>query len=237
MDHGRRNFEPDELWDPEELVKERPPRVDQPLVHWRVFDVALAASRWTVESESDRVAAKPTLPAVLTPDGDLLEMIKRHGARALVDERDYFGVEYDDEELVLVQEADRSRRLLRDSECRARSRINWGYGGSGPYDLASLLVADALGPLAYCPSCFGAIGAAGGLIDCQACENGMRPGLWEMQRAATGSPPGWRKRPACYRWQRAPRQEHNGTSGAPTSSTSWLARSRSSRRMTTLRTN
>lgn len=183
LDHGRRSFKPHELWDTKELGKERPPRFDQPLVHWRVYDVAVAASTWTTESEGDRGAAKPALPPVLTPDGDLLELLKRHGPRALVDERDYWGVEYDEDELVLVQEADRSRRLLRDSECRARSRINWGYGGSGPYDLASLLVADALGPLAYCPSCFGTIGAAGGLIDCPACENGMRPGLWEMQRA------------------------------------------------------
>ena len=183
LDHGRRSFEPDELWDPAELGKEQPPRFDRPLVHWRVYDVAAAASRWTAESESDRVAAKPALPAVLTPDGDLLEMIKRLGARALVDERDYWGVEYDEDELVLVQEVDGSRRLLRDGECRARSRINWGYGGSGPYDLASLLVADALGPLAYCPSCFGAIGAAAGFVQCPVCEDGMRPGLWELQRA------------------------------------------------------
>jgi hypothetical protein len=112
-----------------------------------------------------------------------MELIKQQGARALVDERDYWGVEYNEDELVLVQEADCSRRLLRDSECRARSRINWGYGGSGPYDLAALLVADALGPLAYCPSCFGTIGAAGGLIDCSVCKSGMRPCLWQMQRA------------------------------------------------------
>jgi hypothetical protein len=182
LDHGRRDFETDELWDPAEIGKERPPRFDQPLVHWRVYDVALAASRWT-EAPTRDDTAKPSLPPVVTPDSDLWGMIEKQGARSLVDERDYWGVEYNEDELVLVEEADRSRRLLRDCECRARSRINWGYGGSGPYDLASLLVADCLGPLAYCPSCFGTIGVAADLIQCPVCENGMRPGLWEMQSA------------------------------------------------------
>jgi hypothetical protein len=182
LEHGRRDFEADELWDPAEIGKERPPRFDQPLVHWRVYDVSLAANRWAEAHTSDETV-NPTLPPVVTPDSDLWGMIEKQGARLLVDERDYWGVEYNDDELVLVEEADRSRRLLRDCECRARSRINWGYGGSGPYDLASLLVADALGPLAYCPSCFGTIGAAAGLIQCPVCENGMRPGLWEMRRA------------------------------------------------------
>ena len=181
LDHGRRDFEPDGLWDPAEPGRERPPRFDQPLVHWRVFDVALAASEWCSRPESDRGAAEATLPPVLTPDGDLLEMVQRDGARSLVDERDYWGVEYNDDELVLVQEAARSRRLLRDSECRARSRINWGYGGSGPHEMAALLVADALGSLAYCPSCFGTIGVSASLVRCPLCENGVREVVWEMQ--------------------------------------------------------
>jgi hypothetical protein len=182
LDHGRRDFQIDELWDPAEIGQDRPPRFDQALVHWRVYDVALAASRWA-EGPASGDTAKPILPPVTTPDSDLLAMIENQGGRSLVDEREYWGVEYGEDELVLIQEADRSRRLLRDCECRARSRINWGYGGSGPYDLASLLVADTLGPLAYCPSCFGTIGVAAGLIQCPVCEDGMRPGLWEMQRA------------------------------------------------------
>jgi hypothetical protein len=182
LDHGRRDFEIDELWDPAEIGKDRPPRFDQPLVHWRVYDVAVAASRWA-EAPANGDTAKPILPPVTTPDSHLWAMIENQGARSLVDERDYWGVEYGEDELVLIQEADRSRRLMRDCECRARSRVNWGYGGNGPYDLASLLVADALGPLAYCPSCFGTIGAAAGLIQCPVCADGMRPGLWEMQCA------------------------------------------------------
>jgi hypothetical protein len=182
LDHGRRDFQIDELWDPEEIAQDRPPRFGQALVHWRVYDVALAASRWA-EGPASGDTAKPVLPPVITPDSDLLAMIENQGGQSLVDEREYWGVEYGEDELVLIQEADRSRRLLRDCECRARSRINWGYGGSGPHDLAALLVADTLGPLAYCPSCFGTIGVAAGLIQCPVCENGMRPGLWEMQRA------------------------------------------------------
>lgn len=179
-----RSVESDELRDREEIGKERPPRSDQPLVHWRVYDVAEAASKWAAESDGYRESLKPALPLVPSPNGDLLDLINGRGAIALVCEREYWGVSHGVDELVLVQEADKSRRLLRDGECRARPRINWGYGGSGPYDLATLLVADALGPLAYCPSCFGVIGAAGGLIDCPVCENAaMRPELGKMQRA------------------------------------------------------
>lgn len=180
---GRRDFDQVGLRDPVGVGEERPPRLDQPLVHWRVYDVAEAASNWIAEWDGDRRPVRPTLPAVSIPGGDLLGMIKQHGARALVDERDYWGVESGEDCLVLVQEADQSRRLLRDSECRARSKISWGYGGTGPYNLATLLVADVLGPLAYCPSCCGAIGVAAGLIACPVCENGMRPELWEMQHA------------------------------------------------------
>ncbi len=139
LNDGRRSVELDELRDPEEMGKEQLPRSAQPLVHWRVYDVAKAASKWAAESDGDREPAKPALPPVVTPDGDLLDLIKERGALALVDERDYWGVEYGEDKLVLIQEADRSRRLLRDSECRARSHINWGYGGSGPYDLATLV--------------------------------------------------------------------------------------------------
>lgn len=183
LDHGRRSFELDEPWDSGTPRKDRAPRFNQPLVHWRVYDVALAATKWISESVVDRRATKPVLPAVLTCDRGLLELIHHQGARALVDERDYWGVEYSQGNLVLIQEADRSRRLLRDTECRARAQFTWGYGGSGPSYLADLLVADALGPLAYCPSCFGTIGAAGGLIDCPACDDGMRPEVWEMRSA------------------------------------------------------
>jgi hypothetical protein len=154
------------------------------LVHWRVYDVALAAEKWASETAETNEVSKQILPPVSTPDGDLWGMIERDGARSLVDERDYWGVEYDEDELALVQEVDRSRRLLRDCECRARSKINWGYGGTGPYDLASVLVDDALGPLVRCPSCFGTIAVAAGLIECSVCQgDGMRPGLWELQGA------------------------------------------------------
>ncbi|MFI5036673.1 MAG: hypothetical protein ACHQFZ_10770 [Acidimicrobiales bacterium] len=182
LDLGRRDYEPDALWVAEEGARDRPPRSsDEALVHWRVFDVTMAASHWIDAAKAGGNSA-PVLPPVETPDADLFALIGDRGAQSLVDERDYWGVEHDDE-LVLVQEADRSRRLLRDCECKARSKVNWGYSGTGPDDLAEILVADALGPLAYCPSCFGTIGIAAGLIECPVCEHGMRPDLWKLHRA------------------------------------------------------
>ena len=151
-------------------------------MHWRVFDVASAACQWAEATKAGEVCT-PILPPIETPDADLLSLVRDRGAKSLVDERDYWGVEYDEDELVLVQEADRSRRLLRDSECKARSKVNWGYSGTGPGDLAEILVADALGPLVYCPSCFGTIGVGGGLIECPICEHGMRRELWKLNRA------------------------------------------------------
>lgn len=183
IDLGRREYEPDELWSAEEEVRERPPRSsEEALVHWRVFDIASAACQWAEATKVGDVCT-PILPPIETPDADLLALVRDRGAKSLVDERDYWGVEYDEDELVLVQEADRSRRLLRDSECKARSKVNWGYSGTGPGDLAEILVADALGPLMYCPSCFGTIGVGGGLIECPICEHGMRRELWQLNRA------------------------------------------------------
>jgi hypothetical protein len=84
----------------------------------------------------------------------------------MINERQYWDIEYGEEYLVLVEEADRSRRLLRDCEGRARAQFTWGYGGTGPHNLSAALVADIPGTLAYCPSCFGAIPASGGLVKC-----------------------------------------------------------------------
>jgi hypothetical protein len=178
---GRREYESDELWDAEEDTHDRPPRSsDEALVHWRVFDVALAARRWA-EAAKTGEDSTPVLPSVETPDADLLALIRDRGAKSLVDERDYWGIKLGEDDLVLAQEADRSRRLLRDGECKARSKINWGSGAGD--DLAEILIADALGPLVYCPSCFGTIGVAAGLIECPICEHGMRPDLWKLNRA------------------------------------------------------
>lgn len=184
IDLGRREYEPDALWNAELDARERPPRSsDEALVHWRVYDVASAACRWA-EATMTGEEVTPILPPVETPDADLLSLVRDRGAKSLIDERDYWGVEYDEDKLVLVQEVDHSRRLLRDSECKARSKVNWGYSGTGPDDLAAILVADALGPLMYCPSCFGTVGVAGGLIECPICAHGVRSDLWKLNRAA-----------------------------------------------------
>jgi hypothetical protein len=92
------------------------------------------------------------------------------GAGRLVDERHYWGIGSFGECLVLVEEADRSRRLLRDCEGRAQRKFAWGDKGTDTYALAGALVADMLGTLAYCPSCFGAIPAGGGLVECPGCD-------------------------------------------------------------------
>ncbi len=98
---------------------------------------------------------------------------------------------------MLIEEADRSRRLLRDCEGRAREQFTWGYGGTGPHNLSEALLADMLGTLAYCPSCFGAIPAGGGLIECPSCNgDGLRRrDLHLLQRACYRTITGLSKMP------------------------------------------
>ncbi len=82
----------------------------------------------------------------------------------------YHGLRVDDEALVVVEEPDGSRRLLRDTEARARGEFAWGYGGSGPYNLAVALATDALADLARCPDCRGAGPCGAGLVMCKTCH-------------------------------------------------------------------
>jgi hypothetical protein len=184
LDRGRMDFALADLWTAADVGREVPPKFEGPYIHHRLFDVATAVCEWADQSRADR-SGHPVLPVAATPDVTLQRLIGEFEASSMVDERDYWGVEYDEDHFVLVQEADRSRRFLRDDEARARSRITWGYSGTGPHDLASMLVADVLGPLAYCPSCFGTIEAAAGLISCPSCTHGFRTELETLASAAS----------------------------------------------------
>ncbi len=171
----RRCFELPILWSPRERIGDIAPKFEGPLIdglriHWRLFDVAKEAHRWACAKLGMGESVAAVLPPVTTPDADLRSLITTFGAERLVTERQYWGIESGDVHFVLVQEADRSRRLLRDCEGRARAQFTWGYGGTGPDNLGAVLVADMLGPLVYCPSCFGAISAGAGLVGCPSCD-------------------------------------------------------------------
>jgi hypothetical protein len=185
LDGGRREFEPPTLWSPSECVAYTPPQLEGPRIHWRLFDVAHEAHRWASKKLEVGEPVPVVLPSVTTPDADLRFLITTFGVEKLVDERQYWGIESGDDHFILVEEADRSRRLLRDCEGRAWAQFTWGYSGTGPDNLGAALVADMLGPLAYCPSCFGAIAAGGGLVKCPSCDgDGLRKNdLWSLQRA------------------------------------------------------
>jgi hypothetical protein len=170
--HECRDFLLSERWTPTEDTSDVAPR--KPSVHWRLFDVARAAHDWIDAKRAKGQSPPVTLPPVTTPDAALQTLIEQFGAARLVDERQYWGVDSGNDSLVYVQEIDNSRRLLRDRESRARPEFAWGYGGTGPHNLAEALVSDVLGILAYCPSCFGVIPTSGGLIACPCCTDGLR---------------------------------------------------------------
>lgn len=118
----------------------------------------------------------------------------RVAVRRLLDRRDfvdwtYYGIcTQADEPLVIVEERDASLRLLRDGESRARGLFGWGYGGTGPYNLAEVLVTDAVVDLARCPACLGAGPCAARVIQCRHCGNtGRRRGHRDMVEALVTS--------------------------------------------------
>ena len=84
-------------------------------------------------------------------------------------------------DLITVEMPDRSRRVLRDRDVRA-SNLTWGYTGTGPHNLASVLLADILAGHQQCPDCFGVIMLVADIIVCGACSNsGMRPGTMQAK--------------------------------------------------------
>lgn len=87
----------------------------------------------------------------------------------------------ENEYLVVVEEVDGSRRLLRDFDAAARSAFAWGGGSTGPWNLAEALVKDILGDQARCPWCRGASVFAAGQARCLTCDNsGLHPVLFRI---------------------------------------------------------
>ena len=107
-------------------------------------------------------------------------------ARDLPGRRDFTDWTYravltdDDETFVVIEEADGSQRLLRDTEARARDTFTWGYGGTGPHTLAEVLVADVLAGYARCPACMGAAPCGAGVAHCRSCGDAGRRGGTEQ---------------------------------------------------------
>jgi hypothetical protein len=84
--------------------------------------------------------------------------------------------------LVLVEEHDGSKRLLRDNESRARGQFEWGYGGTGPTTLSETLAVDVLGDLVVCPACLGGAAFTSKLVHCHKCNGtGQAPQLFAVQ--------------------------------------------------------
>jgi len=86
--------------------------------------------------------------------------------------------------LVIVQMLDGSRRVLRDRNLRT-GNLTWGYGGTGPHNLARALVLDVLADYHRCPDCLGTIALAANSVVCGACSNsGVRHGAGRARSAA-----------------------------------------------------
>lgn len=127
---------------------------------------------WSASAETGRREVVLSGPRALGLHDSLRKLL----AASDIIERRYHGLpERDGSYLVVVEEPDGSRRLLRDSEAGARGLFAWGYGGTGPHTLPDVLTDDILADLNRCPHCFGAIKCAAGLIRCRTCHNtGLR---------------------------------------------------------------
>ena len=143
------------------------------LIHPQLRRIIGAASRWAV------LPFKPAhFPA---SEYQSLECIARNLLNSSsYRDRTYRDIKRCDGRLVMVTEADGSNRLLRDYEVRARGQFSWGYGGTGPHNLADAMILDLLDDFARCPTCLGAAPSAAELIRCKSCEgSGVRPWLAE----------------------------------------------------------
>lgn len=72
--------------------------------------------------------------------------------------------------MITVEMSDHSRRILRDQDLRTGD-LTWGYDGTGPHDLSTVLLADVLADQRWCHDCFGVIPVAAKLITCSSCSN------------------------------------------------------------------
>jgi hypothetical protein len=148
-------------------------------LHPQLRRLAAAAIKWCK-------AADPTAPCVIPSAPKEASTVQAAAKRLLAQpgftDWTYLGLyTTDDESLVIVEEPDGSRRLLRDAEARARGRFAWGYGGTGPHTLAEVLATDILGDHVHCPACLGGSPCGTGLVTCPACgDSGQRTEVgWE----------------------------------------------------------
>ena len=148
--------------------QDRPPGI-------AVFDPQIRSLYEATVSWADAIdAAAPGAAQVPRSAGHMNLRIRSRVMLAEPDfaERRYHGLRLnDDDTVVIIEEVDGTRRLLRDAEARARAVFAWGYGGTGPHNLADALVADALADLTRCPDCFGAAPCAAKVITCSGCRN------------------------------------------------------------------
>ena len=143
--------------------------------------VISAAIRWCSKADS-RITA--TIPHARGPR-TALAIARQLAADPSTEDWTYQGAEdIAGTTLVTVQMPDGSRRVLRDRDVRTGD-LTWGYGGTGPHNLAEALVLDLLAEHQRCPDCLGTIPLAANSVVCGACSNtGMRHGVGRFRRAA-----------------------------------------------------
>ncbi len=170
-------------------------------LHPQVRRLAAAAAAWCE-------AADPTVPCVLQPArkaGNVRAVARQLLAQPGFKDWTYRGLRADDDSLVVVEEPDGSRRLLRDAEACARGRFAWGYNGTGPHALAETLLPDILDDYAHCPSC----------LRGSPCGAGSSPAHTAATAASTTEQDG-RQPPWLRRSSRAfPRRRNGSEHGAP----------------------
>ncbi len=137
-----------------------------------------AAARWCKRADP---SITPTIPRAPGPRTALSI------ARWLISEPDIANWIYRGNQnaaethLITVEMSDRSRRVLRDAD-RRTGDLTWGYYGTGPHDLAIVLLADILANHGMCPDCVGASPLAANMIRCRSCSNsGIRSGTAEAE--------------------------------------------------------
>ncbi|WDZ83970.1 hypothetical protein [Micromonospora cathayae] len=150
-------------------------------MHPQLRRLIAGAIDWSANAENGR--REVVLPGPRAPG--LHDSLRKALAASGLIERRYHGLpERGGSYLVVVEEPDGSRRLLRDSEAGARGLFAWGYGGTGPHTLADVLTDDILADFNRCPDCFGAVQCAAGLIRCRTCHNtGLRVERWHIASA------------------------------------------------------
>lgn len=141
--------------------------------------LVLAAVRWCKRADP---LITPTIPRAAGPRS-VQAMARWLAAQPDTANWIYRGdKKVDEQPIIIVEMPDRSRRVLRDAEVRTGD-LTWGYYGSGPHDLATVLLADILADHRECPDCLGAGPLAAGMIRCRSCSNtGRRPGTRKAER-------------------------------------------------------